>query len=365
MAAARAGLAALVALAVAASGCTGAAPGGDKAGGRTGGGPLVLRMASTPSRLSNDAPPVADFVQRVAALSHGAIRIKVIDQWGSYTPDAEAQVVHAVASGAVDVGWAGSRVFDVLGAEGFRALSAPMLIDNYRLETAVLKSAIPGQMLAGLKSSGVSGLGVLGDSLRRPISVKRALLAPANWRGISFGTYLSSVQEQAIRALGATVVNAYGPFRSQALDVGKIQGFEFDIRRYDWLGLAAKAPYVAANVALWTQIDVLFANPSRLAALTEQQRGWLTQAANDAAEQSVTLAREDATNVRHVCAMGARFVNASSADLVAMQRSLSVVYQQIEQDPQTKTFVQQIEHLKKSTPPGPALAIPADCSGEH
>ncbi|HEX9517159.1 MAG TPA: hypothetical protein VF940_13410, partial [Streptosporangiaceae bacterium] len=172
--------------AMAAAGC-GAAAGGDKAGGPAG-GRVVLRMASTAYGLG-DVPPVADFARRVRTLSAGSIQVKVINEWGADAPGAEAQVVRAVAAGTVDLGWAGSRVFDTMGVPGFRALSAPMLIDSYPLEDAVLRSAMPGRMLAGLGSVHVTGLGVLGDVLRRPVSVRRPLLAPADWRGITFGTY--------------------------------------------------------------------------------------------------------------------------------------------------------------------------------
>ena len=202
-------LVALVLAAVAAAGCS-AATNGDKAGGGPPSGPLVLRMASTPSGL-NYVPAVADFARRVSVLSGGALQIKVISQWGLYAPGAEAQVIRATAAGQVDLGWAGSRVFDTIGVPGLGALSAPMLIDSYPLETAVLKSSLPARMLAGLSRVHVTGLAVLGDVLRHPIAVRRSLLAPADWRGLSIGTYRSGVQEQAIRALGAIPVVAVGP----------------------------------------------------------------------------------------------------------------------------------------------------------
>ena len=241
---------ALLALALAAtvaSGC-GASPGGDKAGGPVG-GPVVLRMASIPGSVS-DAPPVADFVRRVRALSGGSVQITVINQWGEYAPGAETQVVHAVASGTVDLGWAGSQVFDTVGVAGFRALSAPMLIGSYPLESAVLKTTIPARMLAGLSNVHVTGLAVLGDVLRHPYAVHRPLLAPATWRGLSIGTYRSGVQEQAIRALGGTPVVAFGPYRTHDLASKAIQGFEFDMQTYVHLGLVASARYVTANVVL-------------------------------------------------------------------------------------------------------------------
>jgi hypothetical protein len=120
---------------------------------------------------------------------------------------------------------------------------------------------------------------------------------------------------------------------------------------------------VTANVNLWPQIDVLLANPGRLGALTDQQRGWLRQAAQDAAGRSAALVDHDAEALRFVCDSGARFANASQADLTALGKAFAPVYASLEQDPQTKAFIQRIQALKRSTPAGPPLAIPAGCSG--
>jgi TRAP-type transport system periplasmic protein len=356
-------LLALILVSAVASGCAGASP-GDKAGGSVG-GPVVLRMASTYGG-PDSIPAVEDFIRRLDALSGGVLQIKVINQWGDWAPDAEAQVVRAAAAGTVDLGWAGSRVFDTIGVPGLRALSAPMLIDSYPLENAVLHSAMPGRMLAGLADVHVAGLGVLGEGLRLPISGRRPLLGPADWRGVSFGTLRSQVQEEAIRALGATPVVAFGPVRSHALGSGQIRGFELDVSRYVRLaGLATGAPYVAANVALWPEFDVLIASPGRLASLTAQQRTWLRQAADAATRDSVGLAASgNAASIRRACAMGARFVTATPADLAALRKALSAVYQHLQADPQTRAFIQQIQRLKNTTPAGPAPRIPAGCTRE-
>jgi TRAP-type C4-dicarboxylate transport system substrate-binding protein len=354
-------LLALVLAAVTAAGCS-ASTNGDKAGGGPPSGPLVLRMASTPWNPS-DAPPVAEFIRRVRALSRGTVQVKVINQWGLYAPSAEARVIRATAAGQVDLGWAGSRVFDTIGVPGLGALSAPMLIDSYPLESAVLKSSLPARMLAELSRVHVTGLAILGDTLRQPIAVRRPLLAPADWRGLSIGTYRSSVQEQAIRALGATPVVAFGPYRTHDLTSGAIQGFELDVGRYVHNVPASSARYVTANVALWPQFDVLFANPARLASLTAQQRGWLRQAAQQAAANSVSLvAGQNGPYTRQACAMGARFATATPADLAALRRAFSPVYRDLEANPQTSAFIRQIQQLKTATAPGPALAIPAGCA---
>src|SRR5207244_458877 len=104
-----------------------------------------------------------------------------------------------VAAGSADLGWVGTRVFDTLGNDSFQALTAPMLIDSYPLERAVIESNVPRQMLGTLDSLRVTGLSMLGDGLRKPIGVRRPLLGPADWRGIVFESIRSNGQAEAIQ----------------------------------------------------------------------------------------------------------------------------------------------------------------------
>jgi TRAP-type C4-dicarboxylate transport system substrate-binding protein len=347
--------------AVVAGGCSGDGAGSDKAGGA--GEPLVLRMANTAGDLEY-FPAIKAFLSQVKERSGGNVRIQVVDRWGDFAADAEQQVVRDVAAGKADLGWAGTRAFDTMGVTSFQALQAPMLIDSYALEQAVVASDIPGQMLQGLNKVGVTGFGILADGLRKPIAVKQPMLGLADWRGMTFGTYRSQGQAQAIRALGATPMEVIGPSRDQGLKDGKLQGFEMNLPGYDRNVLAHRAPYVTANVTLWPQMDALFANPGRLAGLTEQQRGWLQQAAQDTAGRSAALADRDAQSLNNTCQSGARFANASKADLAALRKALAPVYASLEQDPQTKAFIQQIQALKQSTPAAAPLTIPAGCTGK-
>src|SRR4029453_15362782 len=88
-------------------------------------------------------------------------------------------------------------------------------------------------------------------------------------------------------------------------------GFQINPLLYARNALANRAPYVTANINLWPQMDVLLANPGRLGALTEQERGGLRQSAQDAAARSTSLADRDAQSVRSTCEAGARFATAS------------------------------------------------------
>jgi TRAP-type C4-dicarboxylate transport system substrate-binding protein len=347
--------------AFAAAGCGGGGAGGEnKAGGS--GEPVVLRLANTNGQL-DFTPAVVAFAQGVEELSGGDLRIEAMDEWGDFASDAEQQVVHDVSAGEIDLGWVGTRVFDTLDVESFQALTAPMLVDSYALESAVIESGITEEMMQGLDDLGVVGLGVLPDGLRKPVGVTGPILGPADWQGISFGTLRSNGQAEAIRALGATPAQVFAKEREEGLENGTLEGFETSI----WIhqhnpALAYLAPYVTSNMTLWPQMDVLLANPARLEALTAEQRGWLEEAARDAV-RSTSLADTDARALADSCGAGARFAEASDADLAALEAAFVPIYAELEQHPETKAFIERIQALKQSTRPDPELTIPSDCTG--
>lgn len=358
-------LAALVLVAtatLAAAACGGTGGGEDKAGGA--GATVVLRLASPFGDTRQTVAPVDAFVRRVDELSGGNVRIELEEEWAHFAPDAEQRIVRDVAAGEVDLGWVGSRVFDTLGVTSFQALTAPMLIDSYALEDAVIESGVTAEMSRGLGRLGVVGVGVLADALRRPVSVTAPMLEPADWRGIGVGTMRSGATQDAIRALGAEPVEVFGPPRRDALDKGRIQAFELG------LGLAAdpqyssRAPYVAANVHLWPQMDVLLANPARLERMTARQRGWLRESAQDTAARSSELADGDAKALELACEAGARFADASEAELAALRAAFAPAYVSLRRDGATAAFIERIRALKRSTPAEPALSIPSECTGK-
>jgi TRAP-type C4-dicarboxylate transport system substrate-binding protein len=347
--------------AMVAGGCSGSEAVSGKAGGVA--PPVVLHMGSIYGDL-NALPAVQSFVSRVGERSGGNLLVEVTSAYGDYAVDAEQQVVRAVAAGQMDLGWAGTRVFDTMGVTSFQALQAPMLIDSYPLEQAVITAGIPDRMLHGLDRLGVAGLAVLADGLRKPIAVKQPLLGSDDWRGITFGTNKSQGQADAIRALGAVPVDIFRRSRNEALIAGTLQGFEMNLRLYETSVIPQAAPYISANVNLWPQLDVLLANPERLAQLSDQQRGWLELAAHDAAAQSVALMDHDAESLQNACKGGAHFANASKEDLAALREAFAPVYTDMEQDTETKGFIHQIQELKQSTPADEPLAIPAGCGGK-
>jgi TRAP-type C4-dicarboxylate transport system substrate-binding protein len=345
--------------AVVAAACNGGS-GSDKAGG--GGEPVVLTLAEGAADSSTDLA-VAEFVQRVSELSGGALRIQVQPDWGGEDPGAEQQTVRDLAAGKADLGSVGTRVFDTLGVNSFEALGAPMLIDSYPLERAVIASDIPGQMLASLGELDLTGIAILGDGLRKPIAVERPLLGPGDWLGITFAGFRSQSQAEAVLALGARPSDVIGGTLLAALGNGQVQGAENNLLVYEHGSRQSVAPYVTANVNLWPKTVALMANPGRVAKLTDEQQGWLRQAAQDAATASVGLFEREDELVASVCEAGGRLANASPADLAGLQHAFAPVYASLEQDAQTKVFIEAIQQLKRSTSAGPSLAIPTGCDG--
>jgi TRAP-type C4-dicarboxylate transport system substrate-binding protein len=334
--------------------------GDDKAGGAA--DPVVLTMADFTSGL-NYEPAVQYFVDQVEQLSGGSLHIDVSHEWGDFAADAEQQVVRDVAAGEIDLAWVGTRVFDTLGVNSLRALTAPMLIDSYPLQRAVIASDIPGEMLADLDDVDVTGIAVLADGLRKPIAVDQPLLSPDDYADIRFTALRSRTHADSIRALGAIPGEALAASRNAGVSSGDIQGFEMSLLHYAINQLQDVAPYVTANVNLWPQTVALIANPDALDDVSDDQRGWLMEAAADAAEQSTDLVDDDAQRLVDLCESGARFANASDPDLAAMRESFEPVLVTLEGDPETEQFIARIEELKQATDPGPALDVPAECTG--
>ena len=332
--------------------------GGDKAGGP--GEPVVLQLATVNGDLEF-TPQVQEFIDGVDALSEGGLRIEVAYEVGNFEPDSEKQVVDGVAAGSYDLGVVGTQVFDTLGVTGFRAMTAPMLVESYELQAAVIGSDAAETMMQSLDELRVDGLAMLGGTLRRPVAVEAPLGGPDDWEGVTFSTFDSELQFASVRALGASPVAVVGDARDQALRDGTLDGFESSVLAYRVNGQQATAPYLTTNVTLWPQTLALLADPGLESRLSDEQSDWLAAAADQAVGGSALPATE-AESIHEVCTAGARLWQAPEADLEALREAFAPVYADLRRDQATADLLDEIEDLKASTEVQPAADIPDDCA---
>lgn len=304
------------------------------------------------------APAVQRFVDRVREISRGHLTVRVESTWAG--GNTETRVVKDVAAGKADLGWAGTRAFDLLGVDSFRPLHAPFLVNSYALEAAVVRDPLGRQLLAGVEPTGVTPLALTADELRFPAATAKPLLSPADWRGRSFRTAGSRSQADAIEALGAKPV--LDGDLTNLIQSGAIDGLETMWWTYQARSLHEVSPFVTANARLWPRTVVIFASPASLRRLDGEQHGWVTQAASEAAQWSTQHAADrEPAQMADACAKGARVALASSQQLAGLLRAAQPVYTALRTNPTSAATLARIEALKASTSPPDAPAVPAGC----
>src|SRR5215469_18736425 len=321
-------------------------PGLDKAGDSQARDPVVLTLANF-----NGDTGELDWLQgAVWRLSRGTMRIDIEYRWRRGQVKAENGLIADVRAGKADLGVVGSRAWDSVVVDNFRALGAPLLIDSYALQERVLRSPMIGQMLGGLGPLGLAGIGLLPGPLRKPLGITRPLLTPADYAGLKIGVQQSRVADATMNALGATPVwfPGAGPitgFGGVEQQISSIAGNQYD----------RAGKYLTANVNLWPRPLVLFANGNTWARLTTAQRHILSQAVTDDQPAETNFLRGDErTSIAILCRRGLPFLDASPADLAALRRAVQPVYAQLERDPQTRRYISQIEAMRRRTPAEPA-----------
>jgi TRAP-type C4-dicarboxylate transport system substrate-binding protein len=341
---------ALISVSILVAGCTTAH---DRAGGS--GPPQVLVLAS------NDhvglPPAMARFVDRVAEDSGGRLTIRVASGWRG--GDNEPRVIRDVASGRADLGWSGTRAFDVVGVSAFQPLHAPFLVNSYAAEAAVVRAPVAAEMLGSLAPLGLDGLALLADGLRLPAGVAEPLLTPGDFTGISFGTIDSRIQSAGIAALGARPASAtiLNPPDTHGLD-----GVETMWGTYLGNAVYSMMPFITGNAVLWPRTVAILGNSAKLGALDAAAREWLAQAAADAATWSTEHAADrDADQIATVCRFGARIAEATPQQLAALRSAAEPVYAQLRADPPLAATLTAIETLVKATAGDVPAAVPADC----
>jgi TRAP-type C4-dicarboxylate transport system substrate-binding protein len=349
---------ALVAATVLVAACRG---GADDAADKSGSDTVVLRLATIDSVNNNGQSygPQA-FVDALEQVSDGRLQVDVAETYGDGAADAESNIVEAIASGELDGGWPSTRAFADAGISGLEAVEAPMTITSYAAEKALVSGPIADELLAQLDGTGVVGLGLAVGPLRRPFAADAALVGPEDWQGARVRVYNSPVQADAVRALGGEPANLSFEWINE-VEAGTLRGAEFDIAQYHTAGFTTQAGNVTANVVLWPKVFVLSISQERLDALSDQQREWVHEAADQAVQASVDGSYDETTPARRLCESGVRFVDASPSQIASLRSALTPVVDQLADDPVTGPLLEQIQGVAAEHGRPDVPDVPASC----
>jgi TRAP-type C4-dicarboxylate transport system substrate-binding protein len=329
----------------------------DKAGADT----LVLQLATIDQVNDNGQSygPQA-FVDSLGEVSGGRLRVEVTTNYGDGAPEAESNLIRAIAAGELDGGWPSTRAFANAGITGLKVVEAPMMITNYEAEKALVSGPVAEKLLARLDGTGVVGLGLAVGPLRRPFAAEAPLLEPADWESVRFRVYNSPVQSEAVRALGGIPVNLSFSWIDE-VRAGTLRGAEFDIAQYAKNDFTTSAGNVTANVVLWPKVFVLSFSQQRWDALTDQQRRWVQEAADRAVRASIEATYDETTPATRLCGSGVRFVDASPDQISDLRAALQPVLDQLATDPASGALLKDIQTIASEHPEPEPLALPDNC----
>jgi TRAP-type C4-dicarboxylate transport system substrate-binding protein len=282
------------------------------------------------------------FADAVASRSEDTVRIEFRGDAHADEVKYETAIVNDVKDGKVDLGWVAPRPWHGMGITTFDALAAPLLVDSYALQQAVLDSPVAVAMLDGLDGSGLVGLGILPGPLRIVGAADRPFLRPVDFDGATVAIQDSAIAVSTFEALGATTMAIGGGGRVEGADALEQQAGSFVGNNYERV-----MNHISINMSLWPRPLILFANKGRYDALTGEQQEAIRLAARDAAPSAMgALLREDEVAIATLCERGADIVTASAADLSMLRDAVQPVYDQLDQDPATAQHIAAIAAMK-------------------
>jgi TRAP-type C4-dicarboxylate transport system substrate-binding protein len=107
---------------------------------------------------------------------------------------------------------------------------------------------------------------------------------------------------------------------------------------------------------LYARTNTLFADAGRFAKLTPSQQQVLRSAARRTLPFALATPQEPG-GLPLLCSIGGKVVTASEPAVNAIERAAGPVYAYLEQDPQTRVFIRQIQQMKQQFPaPTPVAA---------
>ncbi|MDQ4038905.1 MAG: hypothetical protein M3313_11300, partial [Actinomycetota bacterium] len=292
-------------------------------------------------------------------LSHGSMSFEFEHGWHNDSATGEAEAIDAVRAGSADFAVVPVRAWHAAGVPSFDALVAPMAVDSYALQDAVLQDDMVQEMLAAVDELGLTGIGILPGPMRKPAGISRELLGPADFQGARIAISAGEVAERTLSELGANAVPS--PF--EGADMSGFDGLEQQVASIAGNQYDGVVTSLTTNLNLWPRSYVVVGNADAVEALSSEQRELLLSAARQAVSPTSVMqqtAEHDA--VQQICNRSRlTFVAATDEQVQQLRDALEPVASWLAEDEQTAGFMQRIEELRTDIAAG-SEASP-DCTG--
>jgi hypothetical protein len=143
---------------------------------------------------------------------------------------------------------------------------------------------------------------------------------------------------------------------------GTLGAAEFDLAQYARNGLGTEVGQVTSDVVLWPKVFVLSLSRKRYESLSDEQRGWVREAARRATEASVAATYDEDALVGPLCSRGVHFYRAGAARLDALRAAERPVLSRLAADPTNGPLLQQIQAIAARHPQPDVPVQPASCA---
>lgn len=307
-------------------------------------------------------PAVDWFADAVAEASDGRVTVEVIRGCCEDTVDIEEDLIAQVSRGGADLGWVGVRAFEGLGVAAMLPLTAPLLIDGYALQEAVLESEAARAALTELSSADVSGIALVPGQIRRPLAVAAPLLGLDDWAGTPIASFHSAQSARTFEAFGADPHDVSFAQRDIGIQDRSLVALENSLTMQD-LDREETLPYATTNVALWPRLSAVIAAPGSPATTDSGVRAVLTEAAASVVSRTTEFVERDQDAIESACQSGARFAAASGPQLDTLLAAVAPVWDALAESEDTAALFTTISELRAVHRPE-TLAIPEGCDGD-
>ena len=314
--------------------------------------PVVLTIGSDDPAGRPATNQMEEFAGQVASLSDGALRIETRPRAaGLGNDDWDQAVARLVVAGDLDLGMIPARAWDTEGVTTLRALTTPLLVTtDDHMDAVALDDELSQDLMSGLDQTGVTGLALVPEGIRY-------LLVPAGGRATveqlaAGGTVRSPWSETTwafFRALGARPSDA-------ELTAGERVPTESEVALAGTVG-AADNP--VGNLPLFPKLNSLVVNTGTFDELTEEQRGWLREAAYATRDWAVDTRQSDHELATTLCDGGGTVVHDPHADSADVADAAAAVTEDLRDDAVTAELIDRIAALGSSAPEPLARCSPA------